>query len=141
MLDLQRASAGSGKTYALTKYFIRFLISVRHEEDDRYRLRRDDEIPQALGRILAITFTNKATNEMQMRIVEKLDALAKYEEGMKKPDYLDDFISELGASQEKIAHAADVALRTLLNNYSDFNVSTIDSFFRVYSGRLYMSRI
>lgn len=130
MLDLQRASAGSGKTYALTKYFIRFLISVRHEEDDRYRLRRDDEIPQALGRILAITFTNKATNEMQMRIVEKLDALAKYEEGMKKPDYLDDFIRELGASQEKIAHAADVALRTLLNNYSDFNVSTIDSFFQ-----------
>ena len=132
MVDLQRASAGSGKTYALTKYFIRFLIAVK-EEDGHYRLRKAPEIPPALGQILAITFTNKATNEMQMRIVDKLDALAQYKPGTAQkdwPDYMKDFTDELGVRPEDVRDAAMVALRTLLNNYSDFNVSTIDAFFQ-----------
>lgn len=132
MVDLQRASAGSGKTYALTKYFIRFLIAVK-DEDGRYRLRKSAEIPTALGQILAITFTNKATNEMQMRIVDKLDALARYQSGTEPndwPDYMRDFIDELGVRPEEVRDAAMVALKTLLNNYSDFNVSTIDAFFQ-----------
>ena len=130
MVDLQRASAGSGKTYALTKYFIRFLIAVKPEGEERYRLRMDAEIPDALRQILAITFTNKATNEMQMRIVDKLDALAQYVMGEAIPDYLEDFEKELDTTGDRISHAAGVALKALLNNYSDFNVSTIDSFFQ-----------
>lgn len=132
MVDLQRASAGSGKTYALTRYFLRFLIAVK-EEDGHYRLRKAAEIPSALGQILAITFTNKATNEMQMRIVEKLDALAQYRPGpdqKKWPDYMKDFTEELHATPQEVRDAAVVALKTLLNNYSDFNVLTIDAFFQ-----------
>jgi len=71
MLQLQRASAGSGKTYTLAKKFILFLISIK-EDGKKRRLRTRNEITDGLARILAITFTNKATNEMKQRIVEKL---------------------------------------------------------------------
>lgn len=132
MLDLTRASAGSGKTYELAKYYIRFLIAQK-QNDGSYRLRSGEtEIRDALPSILAITFTNKATNEMQMRIVDKLDALWRYRPGagLRTPDYLDDFISELGASAQEIGNIAGIALRELLIGYSNFNVSTIDSFFQ-----------
>ena len=74
MLQLQRASAGSGKTYLLAKKFIEYFIS-RRDENGRRRLRRPRELRDSLQHILAITFTNKATNEMKLRIVDKLDAL------------------------------------------------------------------
>lgn len=61
MLQLQRASAGSGKTYTLAKKFIWFLIAVK-TGSGHWRLRSAAEIADGLPRILAITFTNKATN-------------------------------------------------------------------------------
>ncbi|MDE6299855.1 MAG: UvrD-helicase domain-containing protein, partial [Muribaculaceae bacterium] len=64
MLQLQRASAGSGKTYTLAKKYIWFLITVSRPDGKR-RLRNPREIADELPRILAITFTNKATNEMK----------------------------------------------------------------------------
>lgn len=131
MLTLQKASAGSGKTYALTRHFIHFLIAVKPEGASAYRLRTDDEILDGIRRILAITFTNKATNEMQMRIIDKLDDLANYNGGPDRPDYLDDFMKEFKVPAGKISEIAGNALKMLLNNYSDFNVSTIDSFFQL----------
>ncbi|MDE5813914.1 MAG: UvrD-helicase domain-containing protein [Muribaculaceae bacterium] len=74
MLQLQRASAGSGKTYTLAKKFIEYYISD-YDETGRRRLRPVRSLRESLQRILAITFTNKATNEMKLRIVEKLNAL------------------------------------------------------------------
>ena len=132
MLDLQRASAGSGKTYALAKYFLRYLIGIREPGTGIWRLRTSDELRDGLGRILAVTFTNKATNEMQMRIVDKLDALAQYKPGMKRPDYLDDFVKEYDGkvAEAEICAKCGEALHILLNQYSDFNVSTIDAFFQ-----------
>ena len=53
------ASAGGGKTRALAK---RYLYLLLHS----YFQRKDI----ALGNILAITFTNKATVEMKERIIE-----------------------------------------------------------------------
>lgn len=55
MMDVQKASAGSGKTYTLAHTYIELLkdeLSYRH--------------------ILAVTFTNKATAEMKERILEYL---------------------------------------------------------------------
>lgn len=131
MLTLQKASAGSGKTYALTRHFIHFLIGIKPEGAKSYRLRTDDEMLDGIRRILAITFTNKATNEMQMRIIDKLDDLANYNGGPDKPDYMDDFTKEFGVPSAIISEIAGKALKMLLNNYSDFNVSTIDSFFQL----------
>ena len=82
MLTLQRASAGSGKTFTLAKQFIWFFITIRPEGEER-RLRTDGELDDSLSHILAVTFTNKATNEMQMRIVDSLHSLASYRPGDK----------------------------------------------------------
>lgn len=130
-LELHRASAGSGKTYALAKKFIYYFLTIREDNGPR-RLRNRAELSDSLRHILAVTFTNKATNEMQQRIVEKLDALANYREGQKKlPDYMKDFSKMLGEEYGRIAAAARDAIRILLENYSEFQVSTIDSFFQL----------
>lgn len=130
MLQLQRASAGSGKTYLLAKKFIWYFITI--EYNGKRRLRKLAEMGDSLSHILAITFTNKATAEMKHRIVSKLAAIAAYNPGgkTKSPDYLDDFVKESGRKPEDIVALAKKGLSILLNYYSDFNVSTIDSFFQ-----------
>lgn len=140
-ITLQRASAGSGKTYALARKYIWYYITIAPEDPETgapgpRRLRTAEELRDSLPHLLAVTFTNKATNEMQMRIVDKLYALGVYKGGAKKPDYLDIFIEELSANAGhpvtagEISATASRALRILLDNYSLFNVSTIDSFFQ-----------
>lgn len=135
MFYIQRASAGSGKTYTLTKRFILHLIAYKSSQ--KWFLRSEKEIEDKMASVLAITFTNKATNEMKERIVAKLSDLAKAAEEypitqnfIYKTDYLKDFASLTGASYQKIGQACQAALNAILNNYSHFNVSTIDSFFQ-----------
>lgn len=145
MLDLQRASAGSGKTYTLAKKYIWYLITLRPEGSRACRLRTPAELADSASHILAITFTNKATNEMQMRIVDKLYALGNAKLDEKLPDYLEEFAITLSggtrkpdgtlrpeemAAAESIRDVSRKAISILLENYSDFNVSTIDSFFQ-----------
>lgn len=150
---LQRASAGSGKTFKLAKTYIRLFISRRDEGSDFYRLLHPEELKDSHSHILGVTFTNKATNEMKQRIVEKLAALAATvpergmePEGYKLPDYLADFTGEnpaagpiddiiyassgIPASRREITLTCRVALNRLLNDYGRFNISTIDSFFQ-----------
>ena len=129
LLELHRASAGSGKTYTLAKKYLWYYLTVKEENAPR-RLRTVPEIYDSLGHILAVTFTNKATNEMQQRIVEKLDALAFPPEG-KSPDYMDDFCRELDVTPGELSRICRRALYILLENYSEFQVSTIDSFFQL----------
>ncbi len=135
MLQLQRASAGSGKTYTLAKKFIQYLIAVK--DGGKWRLRKPREITDGLPRILAITFTNKATNEMKQRIVEKLADLARADGSeplsaaeTAKIAYLNDFTKEFNTTTTAVGRTAREALSILLNDYSDFKVSTIDSFFQ-----------
>lgn len=131
MLTLQRASAGSGKTFTLAKTFIRDFLAIK-TADGSYRLRTKEELKDAHSHILAITFTNKATNEMKQRIVEKLADIAGVTgKPRKKIDYLDDFMAEFGATEDSVKSVAKEGLAILLHNYTDFQVSTIDSFFQM----------
>lgn len=145
MLDLHRASAGSGKTYTLAKKYIWYYLTISEEGGAR-RLRTDAELAESARHILAVTFTNKATNEMQVRIVNRLFDLAYMKPVMKgrpggsvrvsSPDYMQDFIDDLHAGgaeadPNSLAEVSRKALAILLENYSDFNVSTIDSFFQL----------
>ncbi|MCH5228513.1 MAG: UvrD-helicase domain-containing protein [Muribaculaceae bacterium] len=136
MLKIQRASAGSGKTYALAKNYIINLIAFKNNEG-KWQIRNQRQIEDAIQHILAITFTNKATNEMKQRIVNNLSLLGKAtnindsdKDSIDKIPYLKEFIDLLGVSCHRIGVAATIALQTILNNFSHFKISTIDSFFQ-----------
>ncbi|MDE6278994.1 MAG: UvrD-helicase domain-containing protein, partial [Paramuribaculum sp.] len=80
--------------------------------------------------ILAITFTNKATAEMKARIVQNLNELAAMPEGKKDNGYVPALLSLYGCTRAELAQAASMAVKELLCDYSQFNISTIDSFFQ-----------
>ncbi|MDE6218137.1 MAG: UvrD-helicase domain-containing protein, partial [Muribaculaceae bacterium] len=135
MLTIQRASAGSGKTYTLARTYIQLLLTIKRP-DGTPRLRTHAEVGDSLRHILAVTFTNKATAEMKQRIIDRLADLAAIEnrplpsDRKEWPDYLAEITDSTGAAPKEIAAAASCALRCILYSYSDFNVSTIDSFFQ-----------
>ena len=89
-IKVLKASAGSGKTYRLTNDYVRLLEKSAHNQ------------------ILAVTFTNKATEEMKSRIVKELYDRVKKKGDKKALEYL----------------------KTILHDYSHFNISTIDKFFQ-----------
>jgi ATP-dependent exoDNAse (exonuclease V) beta subunit len=113
-LKILSASAGSGKTYRLSREYVRLCL----EQDQ----------PGYAGSILAMTFTNKATQEMKERILRLLMNLARREEAIGERDVLYPVYSALGAAET--ARRADAVLHYLLKNYHFFSVSTIDSFFQ-----------
>ncbi|WP_207428401.1 exodeoxyribonuclease V subunit beta [Pedobacter sp. SYSU D00535] len=110
-LKILQASAGSGKTFSLTAHYLTLLFS----SETKYR------------EILAVTFTNKATEEMKSRILEVLKGLALGEQSVKTfRDIILQSHPDLneGSIQEK-AHAI---YRRILHDYSRFAVNTIDGF-------------
>ena len=109
-LTIYSASAGSGKTYKLTGAYLKTLFTSRFS----YR------------RILAVTFTNKATAEMKSRILEHLHKLAIGDES----EYLQELISSTNMSEDWIRKEAREILNSILHDFSRFSVSTIDSFFQ-----------
>lgn len=110
MLTVYRASAGAGKTHKLTGEYLTLLFTGAG----------------AYRRILAVTFTNKATDEMKSRIVEELYNLASG----KKSDYVDSLCSTYSLTEEQVRQQAGKILRDILHDYSAFNISTIDRFFQ-----------
>lgn len=130
MLSIYKASAGSGKTYKLAFEYIKLLLGYKAEGSDRYYLSKSNA--NRHRSILAITFTNKATEEMKRRIIHELAVLAQMEPGWKKESsYLDDLIKLFGCTVDEIRAAAANALRNILCDFSFFNISTIDSFFQL----------
>ena len=123
MLELYRASAGSGKTYTLAKKYIWYFLTIT-PEGEATRLRTDSELTDSARHILAVTFTNKATNEMQQRIVEALYDLATIKTREKiladgtavkiLPDYMEEFCDSLNIEQRELAHTAATGLSILL---------------------------
>ena len=126
-----KASAGSGKTYTLAKEYIKHLLFTTLDDGKGTvvpRRRSSDSQPLNAHRLLlAITFTNKATDEMKSRIVKELYRLSQ--PGVKS-DYLQEFMDETGLDESRVRNLARQALNELLFDYSNFNVSTIDSFFQ-----------
>ena len=125
-----KASAGSGKTYNLALQYITHLLFTTSEDGAQLLPRRapgDTRPLNAHRLLLAITFTNKATNEMKERIVNELYLLSQ---PGAKSDYLQQFIDDSGLPESRIRELARLALNELLFDYSNFNVSTIDSFFQ-----------
>lgn len=123
-LNVIKASAGSGKTYTLAKNYIEHVLFVPGK-GGKLELRRAKDYHQ---HILAITFTNKATQEMKTRIVNEMFTLSL---DPAKSDYYDDFKKECSQDAlDGLKDAASQALNALLFNYSAFKVSTIDSFFQ-----------
>ena len=118
-LTIYKASAGSGKTFALAVEYILVLMQPHSEKEFEHTL--------------AVTFTNKATAEMKSRILETLYGLKNnlkdskpYLEAIKKR------FKENGrnVSEEQIRLQAGKALTAILHDYSHFRVETIDSFFQ-----------
>ena len=125
-----KASAGSGKTYRLAKEYIKNLLFSTSGNDGKLHPRRVTGRRATLNahrQLLAITFTNKATDEMKSRIVDELYNLSQ---PVRKSDYLEDFMKDSGMAEGELRSLARQALYELLFDYSNFNVSTIDSFFQ-----------
>jgi ATP-dependent helicase/nuclease subunit A len=111
MFKIVSSSAGSGKTYTLTKEYLK--LALKTDKSGYFR------------KILAITFTKAATREMKERITQKLQAFA---DGQSDP-MLNDIVAELGNVSELQIRARSKAVFTqVLHNYSDFSILTIDSF-------------
>ena len=113
MIRIMKASAGSGKTYNLAKTYISLLLKNK----DRYAYRH----------ILAVTFTNKATEEMKTRILKELHILAS---SPSESDFHDAFVPSLFPDDAAVSAKASAVLRDILHDYSAFAVSTIDRFFQ-----------
>ena len=111
-LTVYKASAGSGKTFTLATEYIRLLV----------------EDPQSYRTILAVTFTNKATEEMKTRILSQLYGIWK---GLPESDrYLQAIQEKTDLPTKTIRERAGIGLANLLHNYNYFRVETIDTFFQ-----------
>ncbi len=113
MLKILKASAGSGKTYNLAKEYIRLVVGSGS--------------PEAYRHILAVTFTNKATDEMKKRILKELFILSTDPD---KSNYLNDLVPETVPDKVTLQKRASAQLSGILHDYSAFAVSTIDKFFQ-----------
>lgn len=112
-LKILQASAGSGKTFSLTAHYLTLLFSG----ENKYR------------EILAVTFTNKATEEMKSRILDVLVGLAKGNPSQKIEDYRKLVLAAYpNLTGQELQFKAEKIYRKILHDYSRFSVSTIDGF-------------
>ena len=109
-----RASAGSGKTYTLVRQYLLLAFSANEQE-----------LPSRFKRILAITFTNKAANEMKERILRELDNISLLGTGTPMGA---DIADRTSLDSTTLQRYAAIVRQAVLHNYSDLSVCTIDSF-------------
>ena len=109
-LIVYSASAGSGKTHKIVGSYISMLFSGEN----------------AYKHILAVTFTNKAGEEMKSRIIKELNKIASGNSS----DYLDEIMKKYQISELEVRTKAGTIFKQILHDYSGFSISTIDSFFQ-----------
>ncbi len=108
-----RSSAGSGKTFTLVKEYLKIALQDTQRPPIQYK------------KILAITFTNKAAAEMKERVIKALKELSS---GNSTSPLLELLKEETKLSAEILQLRATEILQSILHNYSDFAIGTIDSF-------------
>lgn len=110
-LLIYRSSAGSGKTFTLVLNYLAIVLT----SDNPFKFKE----------ILAITFTNKAANEMKSRVFEHLIDLSG---GTANSNLIKVYSDALSLSPEKIVGTATSRLGVMLHNYNDVAIMTIDRF-------------
>jgi ATP-dependent helicase/nuclease subunit A len=109
--SIYRSSAGSGKTRTLAKEYLKLALNFKA---DYFKY------------ILAVTFTNKASQEMKDRILAYLDDFAKG-----RPNELAAELKEkLGLDDQTFQQNSQAAQAAVLHQYAQFSISTIDAFFQ-----------
>lgn len=109
-----QASAGSGKTFTLIKEYLKLCLA-------------DEASVVNFKHILAITFTNAAANEMKAKIVAALDDIINSPE--LKPNSMEAMlVEELGITDDALKRNAQLLMTSIMHDYSNFCVSTIDAF-------------
>lgn len=109
-----KSSAGSGKTYALVKYFLKLALATPNSD--------------AYTHLLAITFTNAAAAEMKERVLERLHDFAQADALAGKNDLFNEIRNELAINPMQLQERANRTRSHMLHNYSRLSISTIDSF-------------
>ena len=115
------ASAGSGKTYRIAHEYIYDVLRDRYDDEGKPYFDRN-----FYKRILAVTFTNKATEEMKSRILKEIHTLASGE----KSAHLKDLIEETQLDEKTLRQRARIIRSQILHDYSHFTVLTNDTFFQ-----------
>ena len=106
------AAAGSGKTYTLVLYYLKELLGSKNLRPYR--------------QMLALTFTNKAVNEMKARILESLHDLSKT--STQNIELQQQLAYDLGIASEELTRRAESILRNIILEYGSFDVITLDKF-------------
>lgn len=109
-LHVYRSSAGSGKTHTLVRTYLQLALGS----------------PERFQEILAVTFTNQATQEMKQRILTYLRSLAQ---GLASP-VAKELMQLQGWEMPALQKRAQIVLSNILHHYDHFTVSTMDSFFQ-----------
>ena len=109
---IYNASAGSGKTHTLTKEYLKIVLTT----------------PNSFGQILAITFTNKAVNEMKHRILNSLYEFSTANSNEAPSPLFRDLMTDLDLDYSSFQQKSKKTLKDILHNYGYFDISTIDKF-------------
>ncbi|MFL5754489.1 MAG: UvrD-helicase domain-containing protein, partial [Bacteroidia bacterium] len=113
---IYRSSAGSGKTFTLVKEYLKLALGNMSSNTLYFKS------------ILAVTFTNKAAGEMKERVLRALKELSRNELSGGTSTLQSLLLQELNLDAAELQRRASVLLHEILHNYSDFSISTIDSF-------------
>ncbi|AYN65974.1 ATP-dependent helicase [Euzebyella marina] len=109
---IYNASAGSGKTFTLAKEYLKIVLGAKG----------------GFRRILAITFTNKAVNEMKTRILDSLQSFSENSTSDDSSALFKEVRASLNINEQELRERAKTTLKSILHNYAFFDISTIDKF-------------
>jgi ATP-dependent exoDNAse (exonuclease V) beta subunit len=107
-LYIYQSAAGSGKTHVLVRAYLQLALKS----------------PDSFRKILAVTFTNQATQEMKERILGSLHSMAQ---GLDSP-MAQELMKLNKWENDNLKTRAQTVLSRILHQYDQFSVSTIDSF-------------